>query len=46
MSKQAQIPVRVAEDPITCAVRGAGYLLEHEELLKDIVLPSSRDESA
>lgn len=44
LSKQAQIPVRVAEDPTTCVVRGAGYLLDHEELLLDIALPSSREE--
>lgn len=45
ISKQAQIPVRVVDDPISCVVRGAGYLLEHEEMIEDIVLPSSRDEA-
>ena len=41
ISRQAEIPVRVAEDPLTCAVRGAGALLENEALLKDLALPSA-----
>ncbi len=41
ISRQAQIPVRVAEDPITCAARGAGALLENMPMLRDISLPSA-----
>ncbi len=41
VSREASIPVRVAEDPLTCVVRGAGALLENEVLLKDISLPSA-----
>ncbi len=41
IARQAQIPVRVAEDPLTCAVRGAGALLEQEAVLKDVALPST-----
>ncbi len=41
ISRQAEIPVRVAEDPLTCAVRGAGALLENDLLLKDLALPSA-----
>ncbi len=41
ISRQAEIPVRVAEDPLTCAVRGAGALLENDALLKDLALPSA-----
>jgi len=40
-SREAEIPVRVAEDPITSVVRGAGILLDDEKLLKDITLPSA-----
>lgn len=43
VSREAEIPVRVADDPITCAVRGAGALLERPELLKDVSLPSTSD---
>lgn len=41
VSREAAIPVRIAEDPLTAVVRGAGMLLENELLLKDIALPSS-----
>lgn len=45
ISRQASVPVRVAEDPMTCVVRGAGMLLENENLLKDISLPSANEGS-
>ncbi|OGL95157.1 rod shape-determining protein [Candidatus Uhrbacteria bacterium RIFOXYB12_FULL_58_10] len=41
IARQAEIPVRVAEDPLTCGVRGAGALLENDLLLKDLALPSA-----
>jgi len=44
ISRSAQIPVRVAEDPMTCVVRGAGSLLENELLLRDVSLPSTADD--
>jgi rod shape-determining protein MreB len=43
LSHEAAIPVRVADDPLTCVVRGAGLLLENEELLQEVSLPSSRE---
>ncbi|MDG1950889.1 MAG: rod shape-determining protein [bacterium] len=45
ISRQAEIPVRVAEDPLTCVVRGAGMLIDNEEFLKDITLPSANEGS-
>ena len=45
ISRGAEIPVRVAEDPTTTLVRGTGYLLEHDDLLTDIALPSASDAS-
>ncbi len=45
ISRQAAIPVRVADDPLTCVVRGAGMLLEDSQLLKDISLPSATEGS-
>ncbi len=44
ISAVAEIPVRVAEDPLTCVVRGAGALLDNPELLSDVTLPSTSDE--
>lgn len=37
-----EIPVRVADDPLTCVVRGAGFLLENPTLLRTIELQTSR----
>ena len=42
ISQMIEIPVHIADDPQTCAVRGMGVLLDDELLLKDIVLPSSQ----
>ncbi|NCO05125.1 MAG: rod shape-determining protein [Candidatus Magasanikbacteria bacterium] len=43
ISQEAEIPVRIVDDPLTAVVRGAGLLLEDDELLSEVVLPSSRD---
>lgn len=45
ISKETQIPVRIAEDPITVVVRGAGLLLDQDDLRRDVALPSSRKQS-
>jgi rod shape-determining protein MreB len=45
IARKAEVPVRVAEDPITSVVRGAGALLGDDDLLHDVSLPlSSQDE--
>ncbi|MEK7083860.1 MAG: rod shape-determining protein [Patescibacteria group bacterium] len=41
--KETGIPVRVSDDPLTDAVRGAGMLLDDRDLLLAVALPSSRD---
>lgn len=38
----AEIPVRIADDPLTAVVRGTGILLEDDTMLKEIALPSAR----
>lgn len=45
ISRETDIPVRVAEDPLTAVVRGAGMLLDNEALLKDIALPTTGADS-
>lgn len=45
ISKQADIPVRIAEDPLTAVARGTGALLDDDALLKEVALPSTSDES-
>ncbi|MEK9130352.1 MAG: rod shape-determining protein [Patescibacteria group bacterium] len=40
ISHHIQIPVYITDDPLTCAIRGIGIILEDPKLLKDIVIPS------
>ena len=43
IAEATQIPVRVADDPLTCVVRGTGLLLDNNELLADIAVPSAQE---
>ncbi len=43
IAQAAEIPVRIVDDPLTAVVRGAGILLEDDELLAEVTLPSARD---
>ena len=43
IAEATQIPVRIADDPLTCVVRGAGVLLENLALLEDVMVPSSNE---
>jgi len=42
ISKATETKVFVADDPLTCVVRGTGIVLEDIEALKDILLPSEQ----
>ena len=42
LAEATEIPVRLADDPITCVVRGSGILLERPDLLEIIQIPLSR----
>lgn len=46
ISEQTEIPVHIAEDPLTCVVRGTGLVLEELELLKDVLVSSTQYEKA
>ena len=46
IAKIVEIPVRVADDPLTSVVRGAGIILEDEALLEEVVIPSAFASSA
>ncbi len=46
ISRAAEIPVRVADDPLTCVVRGTGILIDNLGLLRTIALPSSQETTA
>jgi rod shape-determining protein MreB and related proteins len=43
VAKATKIPVRIADDPLTAVVRGTGVLLDDENLLNEVALPSARD---
>jgi len=44
ISKVIKIPVKIIDDPQTCSVRGMGILLEDPELLKEIAIPTTKDD--
>lgn len=41
IAEVTQIPVYVADDPLTCAVRGAGAVLEDMDSFREIIVPSA-----
>ena len=43
IAQATKIPVRVADDPLTCVVRGAGMLLDDEELLNKVLTPATEE---
>lgn len=43
IAQHTKIPVRVADDPLTCVARGTGILLSDPELLDKVALPSSEE---
>jgi len=44
ISRATNISVRIVDDPLTAVVRGIGMLLEDDKLLKEVTLPSARDD--
>jgi rod shape-determining protein MreB len=44
ISKATKIPVKIIEDPLTCSVRGMGLILDDQNLLHEIAIPSSTKE--
>lgn len=39
LGKEAQLPVRVAQDPMSCVALGVGRVLDELELLKKVAMP-------
>jgi rod shape-determining protein MreB len=44
ISAAIEIPVRVADDPQTCTIRGLNILLDDMKLLNEVVLPPANEE--
>ena len=40
IGEATQMPIIVAEDPLTCVVRGTGVVVEDLEQLKDVLVPT------
>jgi len=40
LREETMLPVTIADDPLTCVVKGAGRLLDELTLLKDVTLPN------
>ncbi len=40
LREETMLPVTIAEDPLTCVVKGAGRLLDEMTLLKEVTLPN------
>jgi len=41
IARATEVPVRIADDPLTSVVRGAGALLDDEELLREVATSST-----
>jgi rod shape-determining protein MreB len=38
ISKETGLPVRVAEDPLLCVVKGAGQVLDRLDFFQDVLI--------
>jgi len=43
IAQATKIPVRIADDPLTCVVRGTGILLADDELLDKVLSPGAEE---
>ncbi len=43
LSHETKLVVKIVDDPLTAVVRGCGFVLEHVEELKSILVPIERD---
>ncbi len=46
VEQQTEIPVHIAEDPLTCVARGAGVVLEDIESLKEVLIPTQYEQAS
>ena len=38
--EETQLPVTIADDPLTCVVKGAGKVLDEIKLIKEVTIPN------
>jgi rod shape-determining protein MreB len=41
LSAETKMPVRIADDPLTCVVRGTGIILDEVEALEKMLVPET-----
>jgi rod shape-determining protein MreB len=46
IARATKIPVKIIDDPLTCAVRGMGLILEDDQLLREVAIPSTHEDSS
>jgi len=45
IAEQTQMPVRIADDPLTCVVRGCGIVLEDLDQLQDVLVTTQHEKA-
>lgn len=45
LSAHAEVPVHIADEPLLCAARGTGLLLDDKSLLEQVTLPSTSQDN-
>ncbi|OHA86220.1 MAG: rod shape-determining protein [Candidatus Zambryskibacteria bacterium RIFCSPLOWO2_01_FULL_35_19] len=45
LKEEVKMPVYIADDPLTCVVRGTGIILEHLEKYKEVLIANEEDVS-
>jgi len=45
IAREAQVPVNVADDPLTCVARGTGIILEDKNLMQDILINDTQGQN-
>ena len=43
ISEVTQMPVYIADDPLTCVVRGTGIVLEHLDELREVLVSTDNE---
>ncbi len=45
IARETQVPVTIADDPLTCVVRGTGILLEDKKLMSDVLVNDTQGQN-
>jgi len=43
ISHEIRLPVKIVDDPLTSVARGCGFVLEHIDKLKEVLLVTSKE---